>query len=223
MSYCTLEEAWGEEYENQQLLNKRRKKKSKNSIYNNQGYSIYTEDQKKNQKDNRYRFEFSRGNNRLPLHNGPKKRVHLKKIKLPIENKNKNYYNGKNCFGKQMTNTDYDNMYEEELPLFNEDDEDDEEDNLVGMDTDNDIVYDNISDDEEEHLKEERMDENYENIQENNPLLNKINKLIEKIDMMVLNKEDNQPNYNDLALFIFSGILLIFIMDLFFKFGSKMK
>ena len=222
MSYCTLEEAWGEEY-NTQLSNKPRKKqskKSKNSIYNKYGESIYTDDQKINKKDNRYRFEFSRGNNRLPLHNGPKKRVHLKKIKLPITDQNKNYYNGKNCFGKQMTNTDYENMYEEELPLFNEDD-DDEDDNLDGIEADNDIVYKNISDDEEDI--QETGDETYENIQENNPLLNKINKLIEKIDMMVLNKEDNQPNYNDLALFIFSGILLIFIMDMFFKFGSKMK
>ena len=47
MSYCTLEEAWGEEFDNETKIRKRKNKKDTKNIYNKYGNNIYTESQKK--------------------------------------------------------------------------------------------------------------------------------------------------------------------------------
>lgn len=215
MSYCTLEEAWGNNFTN---INKQKKGKKYKKIYNKNGESIYSQTLAPKQKDNRHRFSFSRGNNRLENHNGPKQRVKLKEINLPAPNDEEDFfYTGKNSFGRDMTNSDYDNLEDDELPSFN--------------DNKNDIIYDDISDEDDENDNyEDNNDQIEKNIEEendlykNNHLFEKINKLIEKIDMLVINNDNTQQNdYNDLFLFIFSGIILIFVLDTFVKFGAKFK
>lgn len=213
MSYCTLKEAWGENYDSEIKDKLKKNKKRRNKIYNKLDQDIYNSNFKANEDDNRHRFAFSRGMNRLYNHNGPKKRVNLKRIDMPPKNGKEYYYEGQNCFGKQMTNSDYDEIYEDELPEFNDSEE-------------NDIIYNDISDEEEENNldnSDKNINENYQN--NDNPLLEKMNKLIEKIDELVLNNNNlsSTGNYNDLFLFIFTGVLLIFVLDTFVKFGQKLK
>ena len=121
--YCTLQEAWGDTFEKKRETFSNPKKKKKNikkiSFANDDLYNPYNENSNyanyqelnKNDNDLKDNYNFSRGIDRLPNTNGPKKRVNLPPIDVKLHDESETMYDTKDNEHSMDTELTEDNDY----------------------------------------------------------------------------------------------------------------
>lgn len=206
MPYCSIEEAWGQNF----LSNKNQPKRFKKIVpefanSNKLGYSsieipqsnIYDSNAKsifcpKKSKKSKRRRSFSRTYNRLPEHSGPETRLPKKIVKKQLSFKN-NKFMSERKRNNSMNNIDlpineYDKIVEQEM-------------------NDNDYIEEEYNNDTNENF----TNNDYINqiVEENRKLKNLLNKF--------QTQSYDKDGIFDLVVFISTGIFLIFLLDLITK------
>jgi len=226
MPYCSIQEAWGnnfnknkdkiEHFENKEKKNKKKKrrKKSKNNYkknnlkipeYNNDNDIEYEnwkyknnllEKRKKDKGENEYDYYFSRGTQKLEGHNGSNKRVDHEQHFYIDEDEQENEYG------------------EEDLE---EEDEEEKETQQLNDIYEDDNINNNIyeEDNYEIEVKKEKKGSKHN-------LSFVVNKL-EKIIDLISDNNGGEDNLIHVALFIFTGIFIIFIIDNAFRMGVNLR
>lgn len=213
MPYCSIEEAWGNNFSNEVNLlenfdnnvevkkkaikKKKRKKKIKkyrisefdNDLeyqkwkYRNNFIDDVKDEQKSKEPEYKY-HQFSRNTNTLPGHNGPKNRVNEEDIMIE-----------KDVIDSSYEEDDYNGNFNNDI--YTESNEEDEQDEQ----------------DEEEHNNIEGTRYNISFV------INKLDRVIE-----ILKKNENgENNLTHAFLFILTGIFIIFVLDGVFRLGKNLS
>ena len=235
-SYCSIEEAWGDnfckptkpkkkrvlldgdDYYRATLPNKRKsktrpKKYKYTDIYDKHNYymdnsNINTNTEKKKKKNN-----FSRGVRRLPNHNGSETRSLLQDIHSHDNDKGDYIgYSSKDLLNYESindSNKSHDDIYEcpDDDKLYNTDNESDDEGKELREDFDNlDILSKKLNDKLQNDISSSNNQENYNSGNVNNE------------SGTIMNPTNN---LYDLILYIFTGVFYLVLCDFIYKLGKK--
>lgn len=196
MPYCSIEEAWGNNFLNdEKRFNKIVPEGSNPNIKENYNFDTYYEDNEDDNDDNRFckkkskiikkKKNFSRTYNRLPEHSGPITR--LPRLDTKILNSKKKKNQDKN-----------------------------EENSIISYDEEN-------SCEEEEQMEEEEsniMEENKENFKNKEHYINFLLNENKKLKDILKKKKNNGNEYDnifDLVLFLSFGVFIILFLDIISK------
>ena len=193
MPYCSIEEAWGNDFYENETESRKFKKivtpENELNMYDSEVNNDKTKDIKKKK-------TFSRTYNRLPNHSGPKTRLPINKLFLKKSEKNKKI--------------EIESEYEDDTESKNENEDKDIDINI----NENDLNSELINDESIENFYSENLNNNKENYM--NYLLNE-NKNLKNIIKKYKKNGTEYENIFDLILFLSFGIFLIFILDIISK------
>lgn len=190
MPYCSIEEAWGNDFYENEIESRKFKK----IVPTENDLNIHdSEINNKKSIDIKKKKTFSRTYNRLPKHSGPKTR-------LP----------NNTFFLKKSKNKEIEVESDDDTESNNEN-----EDMDIDIDiNENDLKNELINDESIENFYSENLDNNQENYM--NYLLNE-NKNLKNIIKKYKKNGTEYENIFDLILFLSFGIFLIFILDIISK------
>lgn len=246
-TYCTIEEAWGEDFTRPKKNKSKKKKVSLNSdeyraklpgkrrkklnnlmnhtnIYDSNNYHLNSNINSNNNKycDN---TNFSRGMNLLPEHGGPKKRTTMLENIHGIKNSVGDYmgYHPQDLYQYEEVSNLQNDIYEcpqkdEILQTESEEDDDDDNDKILVNKHSQKLSQNNKS----QNKINTYSQENFENLsaQVDNHLLNNqfMNNNTTLVNTTLNSRSDN---IYDLILYIFTGVFYLVVMDFIYKLGKR--